>query len=173
MKKTILIFLLQILYTTCHAQYVKAELQASGLTCSMCSFATQKQLKTLDFIDSIGADLNHTIFILYFKKDKVVEPAQIKQKVEDAGFSVASLKITFDFDAIKTENNNYFICQNNLYHFTGTTPSSLKGNIILKIFNKGFVSDKEYKKHLKSAMQTPALVEKITTVNKIYDVTAQ
>lgn len=78
-----------------NAQIIKAELVASGLTCSMCSFATQKQLKTLAFVDSIGTDLNRTTFLLYFKKNQPVDISQLKNKVEAAGFSVATLLFTF------------------------------------------------------------------------------
>ncbi|HJP63989.1 MAG TPA: hypothetical protein VJ844_11120, partial [Mucilaginibacter sp.] len=58
--KTLKIFLVLILFsaTAAKAQFTKAELQVSGLTCSMCSKATEKSLRTLGFIDDIKADLN-------------------------------------------------------------------------------------------------------------------
>ena len=58
--KTLKIFILLLVTTisAAKAQFTKAELQVSGLTCSMCSKATEKSLRTLDFIGDIKADLN-------------------------------------------------------------------------------------------------------------------
>jgi copper chaperone CopZ len=129
------------------AQAIKAELQAAGLTCSMCSRATDKQLRTLDFIDSVGIDLSHTTFILYFKKDKMVDFNQIKKKVEDAGFSVATLKVTYKFDNLKVDNGTQFSYNNCQFYFMDTTPKTLNGEVTFRIMDKGFLSAKEYKKH--------------------------
>ncbi|MDZ4759050.1 MAG: heavy-metal-associated domain-containing protein [Bacteroidota bacterium] len=147
--KLILICIFIIAQISAHAQFVKAELVASGLTCSMCSFATQKQLQSVPFIDTIGTDLNHTTFLLSFKKDSVIDFTLIKKKVEDAGFSVASLVLTFHFDSLKVDNNYHLYYQNSLYHFINLKSRILNGNTKLKLIDKGFVSDKEYKKYRK------------------------
>jgi copper chaperone CopZ len=136
-------------YNTASAQLVKTELQVAGLTCSMCSKATDKQLRTLDFIESIDIDLDHATFILHFKKEKVVDFGQIKKKVQDAGFSVAMLKSTFHFDNLKIENDTHFNYQNMLFNFINVQPQILTGEVAIKIIDKGFVSDKEYKKYEK------------------------
>lgn len=128
-------------------QVIKAELQAAGLTCSMCSRATDKQLRTLDFIDSVGIDLSHTTFVLYFKKDKMVDFGQIRKKVEDAGFSVATLKVTYKFDNLKVDNGILFSYNNSQFYFIDITPKTLNGEVIFKILDKGFLSTKEYKKY--------------------------
>ncbi len=154
------------------AQFIKAELKVSGLTCSMCSFATQKQLQTLTFIDSIGTDLNHTTFILSFKKDSIVDPELIKKKVEDAGFSVASLVFTFHFDNLKIENNYQMGYQNSLYTFMNVKPRTLNGNAKIKILDKGFVTNKEYKKYLKDiAAINREQASKTQKENSIYHIT--
>lgn len=168
MKKLIVI-LCVLTYFSGKAQFVKAELQASGLTCSMCSFATQKQLKTLDFIDSIGSDLDHTTFMLYFKPGTAVDLDQIKKKVEDAGFSVASLKITYHFDNVKIEND-HFVYEKKLYHFVNSKPRIIDGSMTFKVIDKGFLSDKEYKKYLKANAQSHNQPEKTPDVSRIYHV---
>jgi copper chaperone CopZ len=168
--KKIILSILLLTGFLANAQFVKANLQASGLTCSMCSFATQKQLKTLDFIDSVGTDLNHTIFILYFKKDAKVDIDLIRKKVEDAGFSVASLKITFHFDNLAITDNYHFAYQGNLYHFVNSKPQTLNGDAVFKVLDKGFVSDKEYKKYLKTATQPDDQQEKTADVNRVYHI---
>jgi copper chaperone CopZ len=68
------------------AQVMKVYLQASGLTCSMCSNAINKSLKTLDFVDKIDADVKRYTFELSFKSNSSVDFGKIKRKVEDAGF---------------------------------------------------------------------------------------
>jgi copper chaperone CopZ len=129
------------------AQIIKAELQVAGLTCSMCSRSVDKSLRTLDFIDSVAVDLSHASFMLFFKKDKTIDFIQIKKKVEDAGFFVASLKINYKFDNLKIENNSSFSYQNITFYFLNTTAKTLNGAVTFKIADKGFVIDKEYKKY--------------------------
>lgn len=175
MKRTFLIILLCYVVSTVKAQFVKAELQASGLTCSMCSFATEKSLRTLDFIDSIGRNLDHTTFILYFKKDANIDLDKIKLKVEDAGFSVAKLLVTFRFDQEKIANNYHYRLGDNLYHFINVKDQVLNGPVILQVIDKGFISDKLYNKYGKQAeghqcFQTGKMPEQ-TDIKRVYHVT--
>ncbi len=142
-----LLMLLLSAFSIASAQVVRAELQAAGLTCSMCSRATDKQLRTLDFIDSVGIDLRRTIFILYFKKDKMVDFNQIRKKVEDAGFSVAMLNVTYQFDNLKIDNGTQFSYNNSQFLFINVTPKTLNGEAIFRIMDKGFLNAKEYKKY--------------------------
>src|SRR6478735_315736 len=91
--KTIIISL-GIVIVTCftsnvQAQFNKAELQASGLTCSLCSNAINKALKTLPFVESVQTDLNKNLFTITFKNGQRPDIDAISKKVEDAGFSVA------------------------------------------------------------------------------------
>lgn len=169
------IFLVMLLCTSIvvKAQFVKAELQASGLTCSMCSFATEKSLRTLDFIDSIGRNLDHTTFILYFKKDANVDLDKIKQKVEDAGFSVAKLLVTLRFSQERISNHHYR-SSDNLYHFIDVKEQVLNGPVVVQVIDKGFISDKLYNKYSKQAQghqcyQTGKMPEQ-TDVRRVYHV---
>lgn len=127
------------------AQFPKAELVASGLTCSMCSFSTQKQLMKLPFIDSIGTDLEHTTFLLYFKKDAAIDVDQIKKKVEDAGFSVASLKLTYDFKNHSFQANHHLQFNDFAFHVLQFPSELISGQYQIRVIDKGFVTDKEFK----------------------------
>jgi copper chaperone CopZ len=174
MKLLLLTTLLVITTLTSKAQFNKAELIANGLTCSMCSFATQKQLKTIDFIDSIGTDLNHTTFILYFKKDAEINSDLIKKKVEDAGFAVGSLVYTTTFSNNALDNGNHYNYKSTAYHFAKVDNTLLNGTIKIKIIDKGFVSDKEFKKYKKLAdTHTTLPVTTNTAINKVYHVLLQ
>ncbi len=149
MKKIIYSFIVLLFaFNFASAQLVKADLQAAGLTCSMCSKATDKQLRTLDFIDSVDIDLGRATFILYFKTGKTVDFDKIKKKVQDAGFSVASLKVTYKVDNLTIDKGSSLAYQNMLFYFTDMKPQISKDAVVFKIVDKGFVSDKEYKKYL-------------------------
>lgn len=129
------------------AQFTKAELRADGLTCSLCSNATFKQLKTLDFIDSIGVDLDHATFILYFKEGKIVDFDKIKNKVEFAGYSVGMLKATYKFTNFPIDTSHCFNLQNSVFCFMNASAQTLNGESEMQIIDAGFVSKKEYKKY--------------------------
>ena len=169
--KISLLLLTVLLNISAKAQFTKAELQAAGLTCSMCSRAVDKQLHTLDFIDSVGIDLGKATFILFFKKDKIVDFDLIKKKVEDAGFSVASLKVTFQFTNLKVEENSHWVYENTLYHFIHVKPQTLSGDVTFKIISKGFVSDKEYKKYAKEMAMPLSDDGKVLNADKVFHIT--
>ncbi len=172
--KNILFIISLFSFITANAQFSKAELVANGLTCSMCSLATQKQLQTISFIDSIGTDLNHTTFILYFKKNVTIDCDLIRKKVEDAGFSVGSLILTAHFENVKVENNFHYNYKNTLYHFMDIKPQTVNGNIKMKLIDKGFISDKEYKKYKKIAEKYPCYeTGKMTDADRVYHITIQ
>jgi copper chaperone CopZ len=131
---------------TAQAQYKKASLQAAGLTCAMCSNATFKALKTLPFVDKIDTDLNNTTFILHFKPDAAVNLDQIKGKVEDAGFAVAKLTVTANFNNVKVENDAHIPFGGQTLHFLDVKPQVLQGEKDIVVVDKNFVSAKTFKK---------------------------
>lgn len=149
MKKIFYFFIVLLLMgNTASAQFTKAELQAAGLTCSLCSKSVDAQLKKLDFIDSIHIDLAHATFILYFKKDKPVDFYQIKKSVENAGFSVSMLKTTCKVDNLLINNKGHFNYQNTSFFALNKGPQILNGEVTFQIVDKGFISNKEYKKYM-------------------------
>ena len=143
----IFIFLLAVTIGAAKAQFTKAEVQVSGLTCSMCSNATEKSLRKLDFISDIKADLNRNLFTITFKKDAAVNLDQISQKVKAAGFSVSTLKATFDFNNIKVSNDYHFNYNGNIYHFLNVGDKTLNGPVAVTVLDKNFVSAATYKKY--------------------------
>src|SRR6202012_6028984 len=144
LKIFIVIFITSI--SAANAQFTKAELQVSGLTCSMCSKATEKSLHTLNFIGDIKVDLNKNVFVITFKKDMPVNLDQISKKVQNAGFFVNSLKVTFDFDKVKV-NNNTFVYAGDTYKLINPSDKTLSGPVAVTIVDKGFVSSSAYKKY--------------------------
>lgn len=155
MKKIIISSIILFASFIANAQITKAELTATGLTCSMCSKATYKQLTSIPEVEKVETDLNKTAFILYFKKGSTVNVGDLKRKVEDAGFGVGELIVVFNFDNQKAENNSSFTKDNITYTFMDTKPAVLAGEVKVKILDKGFVVEKEYKKLLKLSKQYP------------------
>jgi copper chaperone CopZ len=147
MKKLSFLLLLAVsIHFTAQAQFKKASLQAAGLTCAMCSNATLKALKTLPFVDKIDTDLNNTTFILHFKPDASVNIDQIKQKVEDAGFSVAKLVLTAGFDQVKVSNDMHISYAGNTLHFINVKDQTLQGEKNITVIDRNFVTTKQFKK---------------------------
>jgi copper chaperone CopZ len=141
------VILLLLSYNMTTAQFTRAELRADGLTCSLCSNATYKQLKTLDFIDSIGMDLDHATFLLYFKTDKTVDFEKIKTRVEFAGFSVGMLKATYKFNNFTVDTAHCFNLDGAIFCFINANTETLNGEAELQIVDAGFINNKEYKRY--------------------------
>ena len=103
--KKIFLFIAIVLSMATKAQVSKVSLQASGLTCSMCSNSINKALKTLDFVDKIDADLKTYTFEISFKANSNVDFDKIKMKVEKAGFSVSSFVATINFNNVLVKSS--------------------------------------------------------------------
>ncbi len=128
-----------------------ADLQVTGLTCSMCSNATQKSLETLNFISSIKPDLNKNIFVLTFKKDANVNLDLVRKKVQDAGFSVGGLTASFNFNDVKVDDKGQAIIDGNVYRFVNAKSKTLNGTVKASIVDKDFISGSAFKKQATNA----------------------
>ena len=138
--KNIYFTIIAILFlSTLNAQISKAEIRATGLTCSMCSNAINKQLKSMPEVASVDTDLNANTFTVTLKKDNTLSPKIFKDKVEKAGFFIGVLIISIDAAAIKSTN---FINVN--------SSTAVGSDAKIQILDKGYVTAKEHKKLLKS-----------------------
>ena len=68
------------------------EMQVTGLTCSMCSQATEKSLRTLSYVTNVNPDLNKNLFVLSFKKDGTVNFDQLQKRLRMQVFLLAILR---------------------------------------------------------------------------------
>jgi len=145
MKKLLLfVFLLSVFFGK--AQFKSASLQASGLTCAMCSNAINKSLKTLPFIEKVDADIANSSFLIIFKQGAEINFDQLRKKVEDAGFSVAKLQVVTVFNNTSIENDKSVTINGKLFHFLNVKNQVLNGEQTITIIDKNFVPVKEYKK---------------------------
>lgn len=137
-----------VLYSSVAGAQIKdVTIQASGLTCSMCSNSIFKALKTLDFVDKVNADIKTSSFELSFKPNAVVDFDKLKAKVENAGFFVAGFIVTYTFDGLVISNDKHFETGGRVFHFLNVKEDVLSGDRKIRLLDKGFVSAKEFKKN--------------------------
>lgn len=122
-----------------NAQIIKAEIRATGLTCSMCSNAINKQLKSMPEVANVETDLNTNTFTVTLNEGNNLSPKSFKDKVENAGFFIGSLIITAKSETIA--NGSYILMDSN---------SNKSGDIKFQVLDKGYVTEKEFKKLSKS-----------------------
>ena len=146
MKKVFFIVLFALVGFLSHAQFTKASLQATGLTCAMCSNAINKALLEVPFVESVKSDIKNSAFNMVFKQGQKVEIDALRKAVEDAGFSVGNLKITGNFKEVKVENDKHVEIGDAVFHFLNTSEQVLDGERTIMVVDKNFLTAKQFKK---------------------------
>jgi copper chaperone CopZ len=163
-----------------NAQFRNASLQAAGLTCAMCTKAINKALEQVSFIQDVKVDIKSSSFLVNFKEGTLVDIDAMKKAVEDAGFSVAKLRLTGDFTSVAIENDAHVQINGKTFHFLNIKPQTLQGEKVITIVDKDFVSAKEYKKYSAATgmsciktgrAQNCCVKDGITADSRIYHVT--
>jgi copper chaperone CopZ len=147
--KIISIIAMLLLPIITFAQVKKITLQASGLTCSMCSNAINKSLQSLPFIDKTVPNIKTSSFDIYLKKGIAYSYDAIKENVEEAGFTVASFYVIIDINTTLSAKDQHTLVDGNLFHFINANNQQLIGERKIKIVDKGFVPAKEFKQNNK------------------------
>ena len=164
MKNIIVVLLITLFAVNANAQIAKAELIATGLTCSMCSNAINKQFKSMPEVDRVETDLNTNTFTVYLKNGNTLTPKSLKDKVEKAGFFVGSLILTMPFNNLKAGDNVKYDANNASYIFIDSKSQTLTGEAKVKVLDKGFVTQKEYKKLTKSLSKYPSYAQSNSSI---------
>ena len=149
----IFIILFSLSATVAKAQFTKAELQVSGLTCALCAKTTEKSLRALPFVSEIKTDLIRNTYLITFKNDVPVNFEQISKKVQDSGFSVNSLKATYNFDNTKVADN-YFSYGGDTYRLLNPADKLINGTVNVTVVDFGFAPKSVSKKHLSQVTDT-------------------
>lgn len=131
-----------------NAQISKAEIVATGLTCSMCSNAINKQLKSMPEVESVSTDLNTNTFTVQLKTNNTLTPKALKNSIEKTGFFIGSLVLTVDLGAVNGQENEKVQNQSGTYVFVEKAKKS-SGPMQVQLLNEGFVTKKEFKKSAK------------------------
>ena len=147
MRSLKIIFILLFTASVSQAQFKSASLQAAGLTCAMCTKAINESLKQLSFVESVKPDIKNSAFIIQFKPGSDVDPDVLKKAVEDAGFSIAKLKLTGQFNNVKLEKDAHVNIEGKTYHFINAGNQTLNGEKTITVVDKYFVLAKDFKKY--------------------------
>jgi copper chaperone CopZ len=94
--KKIFLFLICCWTISASAQVQKVNLQASGLTCAMCSKAIYKAVSAISFVDTVLVNIEASTYDIRFDNETTPRFDQIAKAVVDAGFSVANLTVMVD-----------------------------------------------------------------------------
>ena len=141
--KPILFFLCTVLFiNTTKAQLKKVDIVATGLTCSMCSNAIYKQLQSINGVEKVEIDLNKNLFTVILKNENTLTPKDFKDKVESAGFFVGSMLLYISYLNLPIEDGK----QESNYIFIDTKAQTLNGDKQFRVLDKGYVTNKEFKK---------------------------
>jgi len=146
MKKLLVILAALFIGVSVQAQFTKAKLQATGLTCAMCSNAINKSIEKLPFVETVRSDIKNSAFNVSFKTGEEIDIDQLKKAVEDAGFAIGSLKMIGSFDGIEVANDKHIRIGNRNFHFLGIETQVLRGEKEIVMVDRDFISQKQYKK---------------------------
>lgn len=146
LKRIIFLIILFLLVFQSFAGFKSAVVNVSGLTCSACSYATQKSMLKLSFVKSVEMDLNSTLAYVYFKDSTTVDINALVQSVYDAGFSVSGVEVVFDFENSITFNSSGFLYEGKQYSFYESTSVPLLGEHKVLFVEKKMMSKSDFKK---------------------------
>jgi copper chaperone CopZ len=145
--KNFLIACLMAAGLSASAQIRTATLQASGLTCSMCSKAVKNALDKVPFVEKVMVDIKSQQYNITFRNDVAIELDALGKAVEDAGFSVAQLSVVADVQDLKAEKDKHVRIGDAYFHFLNATGQSLNGSTRFTVVDKAFVAPKNQKKY--------------------------
>lgn len=145
--KQFFLFLVLVVSLSVNAQFKSATLQASGLTCAMCSNAINKALSKLSFIEKVEPEISTSSFMIQFKDGAAVDFDEMRKKVEGAGFSIAKLQVVTVFNNINVKNGVPFEFDGTSFYFLNSKDGVLNGEQVITIVDRNFIPAKEYKKY--------------------------
>ncbi|MEW5677115.1 heavy-metal-associated domain-containing protein [Flavobacterium enshiense] len=146
MKKTIFIALIMLTGFISNAQIKSASIQASGLTCSMCSNSIYKSLKKVSFIENVESDVEKSIFTIKFKENETVDLDAVHKAVEKTGFSISGFQFVMNVANLEAKDGVNFELEGKKFHFVDVKENKLNGDVMFRLINKNFVAPKEYKR---------------------------
>ncbi len=147
MKKIIFMATVVFIGITATSQITSASLQASGLTCSMCNLSVKKSLEKLPFIKDIKPNVETATYQITFKENSNVVLDDLQKSVKKAGFSVAKLSFTSNFNNVSIADKNTFQFNGISYYIINANTKVLDGSINFQIIDKNFTAEKDFNKH--------------------------
>jgi len=156
-----------LIQSVASSQIQSVSLQASGLTCSMCSRAIYKSLKKLPSVAKVQEDIAHSSYHIQFKDAQTASLADLKKAVLDAGFSVAWMEVKANFNNVEVANDSSLKLDDFTFFFVDIKKQKLNGERKLLIVDKDYLLEKDRKKYA----VTPELKTAAAEGDRIYHVT--
>lgn len=128
-------------------QIQSVTLQASGLTCSMCSRAIYKSLQKVSSVSKVQEDIEHSSYHIQFSDPEKVSLENLKKAVQDAGFSVARMEVMANFKNTDIASDSSLRMNDFTFYFVDVDRQQLNGDRNLLILDKDFLLDKDRKKY--------------------------
>jgi len=157
MKKIVLSFLAAVLFLSADAQITGISLQASGLTCSMCSKAVLNALKEVPGVSDVKVDIKNQEYHVRYNADVAPDPDALSKAVSDAGFSVAKLSVKAILPKTELKKDTHLKIGNLSFHFLNAAGQSVSDSATFILVDRNFTSTKTFKKY--SAMSRMKCVE--------------
>jgi copper chaperone CopZ len=151
-------------------QLISASLTANGLTCSMCSKAVYKALLKVPSIKNVQVDVQKSSFQIVFDDKVRADLGRVKKAVEDAGFSVASLRLNAFFDHVAIANDVQLLLQGARLEFSDVKQQMLNGETTLRVIDKNYLPESAYAKYKLYLNGKSAVSDKIESI-QVYHVT--
>lgn len=105
--KTLIILIMLSLAGIANAQVTKATVGVDGFTCSLCAKGVEGELKSLEFVKSVKANIKATTFDLTFKPNSNIVIGSIADAISDGGFTLRDIKVTAS-GKLASDNNGGF-----------------------------------------------------------------
>jgi copper chaperone CopZ len=120
----------------------------------MCSRAVKVALEEVAFVEKVMVDIKNQQYNLAFKLESKVDFDVLSKAVEDAGFSVAKLKVTADVKNVILKKDSHIQIGDHFFHFLNAGGQTLNGSATFSVVDKNFISAKEFKKWSSSSKMT-------------------
>jgi len=137
------------------AQIQSVSLQASGLTCSMCSRAIYKSLKKVPDVAKVKEDIQHSSYHIEFNNPNSVSLESLKKAVQDAGFSVAWMQVKINFENVEIASDSSLKLNDFVFYFVDIRKQKLNGEKKLLILDKDYILENDRKKYAGSYESRP------------------
>jgi cation transport ATPase len=168
MKRLLFLFFLLLCFQVGIAQIISANIGINGLHCSACSYGTEKSIRKLSFVKDVKMDLNGHMAEITFKEGTKPDFDALVQKVYDAGFSVRSVYVIFNFSNLEVKNNFCYEEGNSSFHFINVKEQALNGYVPLLLIGDKMMPKKDLAKWKSDMMDKKCSANKDS---KVYTVT--
>jgi len=137
------------------AQIQSVSIQASGLTCSMCSRAIYKALLKVPAVSDVKEDIEHASYHVQFSDPSKVSPDKLQKAVTGAGFSVAWMEVKANFNNTEVASDSSLKINDLIFNFVDIRKQTLNGERELLIVDKDYLLEKDRKKYPGSYQTKP------------------